>query len=80
MPIFGRLDRESCHLAPLLCHDHGVEKLRLGPPCWVSSVEQMNDAELLRIGGGGRSPPPQFIGQRGDLLVRHSWGPMRQLP
>ena len=31
--IFGRLDRESCHLAPLLCHHRGEEKIRLGPPC-----------------------------------------------
>jgi hypothetical protein len=26
LSIFGRLDRESCHLAPLLCHDHGGGK------------------------------------------------------
>jgi len=23
LSIFGSLDRESCHLAPLLCNDHG---------------------------------------------------------
>ena len=26
LSIFGRLDRESCHLAPLLCHGHGGRK------------------------------------------------------
>jgi hypothetical protein len=26
LSIFGRLDRESCHLAPLLCHGHGGGK------------------------------------------------------
>ena len=30
LSIFGRLDRESCHLAPLLCHGHGEEKTSIG--------------------------------------------------